>query len=107
MWKLYLCVLADLVGLLRKKPGGCGIIYRSANGSYRGTIFEKEDITKTELSTNQGRFPRKTRVFPQQLCHLDVMSRDSGLACFVVESLSDVKQVAKQGSISVDITANL
>ncbi len=87
--------------------GGWGIIYRSAKGSDGKTTFGKEDITKRELSTNRGRFPQKTRVFPQQLCHFDVMSRDRGLECFVVESLSDLKQVAEQGSISIDVAANL
>jgi len=29
------------------------------------TALQQEDITKTDLSTNQGGFPRKIRVFPQ------------------------------------------
>jgi len=65
MWKRYFAALADLVELLRRKSAGCGIIYRSAKAGERKTTFEKEDITKEDLSTNRGRFPQKTGVFPQ------------------------------------------
>lgn len=102
-----LLLVGGFCGTDGEKTAGLGNCPSFREGWIKKYGFVKRRHNKNGVIHKPRGISTEIKGFSTKLCHLSVMSGDGGLACFVVEPLSDLKQVAEQGSVSVDIAANL